>query len=170
MLSDEMREDVNHRTEDVPVVVVGAGPAGLTTAISLARLGIETMLVERRAELSSLPRATAISLRTMELIRSWGLEDAVRAGGVDVEWVGWSSPTLTTVAEGSPWPLGMPTREQAAVLSPTTPACVPQDHLEPVLLEHLRSLPGTRVHLHTEVVAVEPGPTVVLRDVPSGEE
>ena len=67
------------RNEDVPVVVVGAGPAGLAAAIALARLGVETMLVERRAELSSLPRATAISLRSMELIRSWGVEDAVRA-------------------------------------------------------------------------------------------
>ena len=70
------------------------------------------------------------------------------------------------------WPTGIPTREQAAVLSPTAPACVPQDHLEPVLLEHLRSLGGARVHLHTEVVGVEDlpeGVEVVLRDVPSGD-
>ena len=143
----------------MPVVVVGAGPAGLAAAISLARLGIETMLVERRAELSSLPRATAVSLRSMELMRSWGVEDAIRAGGVDVEWRGWQSQTLATVAAGSMWPVGLPTREQAAVLSPTAPACVPQDHLEPVLLERLRSLGATRVHLGTEVVGVATGPT-----------
>ena len=87
--------------------------------------------MERRAELSSLPRATVVSLRSMELIRSWGVEDAVLAGGVDVEWHGWQSHTLATVAEGSMWPTGIPTREQAALLSPTAPACVPQDHLEP---------------------------------------
>ena len=138
ILSDEMR--VTMHAEHVPVVVVGAGPAGLAAAIALARLGVETMLVERRAELSSLPRATAVSLRSMELIRSWGVEDAVRAGAVDVEWHGWLSGTLATVADGSMWPTGIPTREQAALLSPTAPACVPQDHLEPVLLEHLRSL------------------------------
>src|SRR3954467_14275007 len=90
-LSDEMRKTMN--SEDPPVVIVGAGPAGLTAAISLARLGVETMLVERRAELSSLPRATAVSLRSMELMRSWGLEDAVRAGGVDVEWLGGQAGT-----------------------------------------------------------------------------
>ena len=158
-------------TEEAPVVIAGAGPAGLAAAISLARLGVETMLVERRAELSSLPRATVVSLRSMELIRSWGVEDAVRAGGVDVEWRGWQSHTLATVAEGSMWPVGIPTREQAALLSPTAPECVPQDHLEPVLLEHLRSLGRTRVHLHTEVVGVEDRPEgveVVLRDVASG--
>jgi putative polyketide hydroxylase len=161
------------RTEEVQVVVVGAGPAGLAAAIALARLGVETMVVERRAELSSLPRATAISLRSMELIRSWGVEDAIRAEAVDVEWHGRLSDTLASVAVGSMWPTGLPTREQAALLSPTAPACVPQDHLEPVLLEHLRSLGAARVQLHTEVVQVSDGPEgveVVLRDGPSGEK
>jgi 2-polyprenyl-6-methoxyphenol hydroxylase-like FAD-dependent oxidoreductase len=49
---------------------------------------------------------------------------------------------------------------------------VPQDHLEPVLLEHLRTLGRTRMHLHTEVARVEQRPEgaeVVLRDVASGE-
>ena len=68
-------------SDEAPVVVVGAGPAGLAAAISLARLGVQTLLVERRADLSSLPRATAVSLRSMELMRSWGVEDAIRAGG-----------------------------------------------------------------------------------------
>jgi putative polyketide hydroxylase len=169
-MSDEMRKTM--QSDEAPVVVAGAGPAGLAAAISLARLGVETLLVERRADLSSLPRATAVSLRSMELMRSWGVEDAIRAGGVDVEWRGWQSQTLATVAAGSMWPVGMPTREQAAVLSPTAPACVPQDHLEPVLLEHLRSLGATRVHLHTEVAGVKhlpDGVEVVLRDVPTGD-
>jgi putative polyketide hydroxylase len=170
ILSDEMRATMH--TEELPVVIAGAGPAGLAAAISLARLGVETMLVERRAELSSMPRATAVSLRSMELIRSWGVEDAVRAGAVDVEWHGWQSDTLATVAEGAMWPTGIPTRDQAALVSPTAPACVPQDHLEPVLLDHLRSLGRTRVRLHTEVVGVEDlpeGVEVVLRDVVSGD-
>jgi putative polyketide hydroxylase len=170
IMSDEMRETIH--TDELPVVIAGAGPAGLAAAIALARLGVETMLVERRAELSSLPRSTVVSLRSMELIRSWGVEDAVLAGAVAVEWRGWQSDTLATVAEGSMWPVGIPTREQAALVSPTAAACVPQDHLEPVLLDHLRSLGRTRVHLHTEVVGVEDlpeGVAVALRDVASGD-
>jgi putative polyketide hydroxylase len=169
-MSDEMRDNVQN--EEVPVVIAGAGPAGLAAGMALARLGVETMLVERRAELSSLPRATVVSLRSMELIRSWGAEEAVLAGAVDVEWLGWQSETLATVAEGSMWPVGIPTREQAALLSPTAPACVPQDHLEPALLEHLRALGRTRVHLHTEVIGVEDlpdGVAVALRDAATGE-
>jgi putative polyketide hydroxylase len=58
-------------------------------------------------------------------------------------------------------PVGYPTREQSAILSPTGPACVPQDHLEPVLLAHLRSLPAAQVELGAEVVDVTDGPDAV---------
>ena len=152
---------------DVPVLVAGAGPAGLVTAITLARHGIEVLLVERRPDLSGLPRATVISTRSMELLRSWGLEEQVQAGGVEVEWRMWLCETLARASAGAPLPVGYPTREQAALVSPTAPACVPQDHLEPVLLEHLRSLPAARVQLGTEVTAVQHNPDGVeanLRD------
>jgi 2-polyprenyl-6-methoxyphenol hydroxylase-like FAD-dependent oxidoreductase len=62
------------------VLIVGAGPAGLVTGISLARYGVKTLLVEKRTAISTLSRATVISTRSMEIFRSWGLEDAVRAG------------------------------------------------------------------------------------------
>ncbi len=113
------------------------GPAGLTSAIALARQGVPTLLVERRRDLSKLPRATVVSTRSMEIFRSWGLEDRMHAGGVDVEWLLWMCETVAGAVAGSAHAVGYPTRDQSAVLSPTGPACVPQDHLEPVLLAHL---------------------------------
>ena len=150
----------------LPVLVAGAGPAGLVAAITLARHGIEVVLVERRWS-PSLPRATAVSTRAMELFRAWGLEPAIRTRAVDVEFLMWESESLATAAAGSARSAVMPTREQAEMLSPTGPACIAQDELEPVLLRHLRSLPTARVHLGTEVVAVDPrhdGVRVTLRD------
>jgi putative polyketide hydroxylase len=154
------------RPLEVPVLIVGAGPAGLTAAIVLARYGIECLLVERRRGPSPLPRATWVSTRSMELFRSWGLEDRVRAGGVEVEWLRWYCETLASADAGYASPTGFPTRDQSAAVSPTAPACVPQDHLEPVLMDHLRSL-GAGVELGTEVVSVEDRADrvrVVLRD------
>jgi len=156
---------------DVSVLIVGAGPAGLMAAVALARHGVECTLVERRRDISSLPRATAISTRSMELLRAWGLEDEIRAGGTDVEWLQWYCETLAQAPSGDGRPTGFPTRAQSAVISPVGPACVPQDHLEPVLLRHLRSLPATRVEFGTEVVGVESGSDgirAVLRDVAGG--
>ena len=107
----------------------------------------------------------------MEIFRSWGLEEGIRAGGPDVEWLLWACETLAGAAAGSGHAVGYPTREQAAVLSPTGPACVPQDHLEPVLLAHLRALPSAKVVLGTEVVDVLDGTDAVrvtLRDAVTG--
>jgi len=153
--------NVTERTQTVPVLIADDGSAGLTAAIALARRGAPSMIVERRPDLSGLPRATAISLRSMELLRGWGLEDEIRAGGIDVEWQGWACETLTTASAGSATGLGMPTREQSALISPTAPACVPQDHLEPVLLRHLRSFEAARPAMGAELLRVENDPNGV---------
>ena len=115
-------------------------PQGLTAAIALGRQGVDTLVVDRKRELSSLPRATVISTRSMELLRSWGLEQDILAGAIDVEWRMWSCESLALASAGSGVPVGMPTREQSAVVSPAAPECVPQDHTERVLLDHARSL------------------------------
>ena len=51
------------------MLVVGAGPAGLATAVSALRHGAQVLVVERRAGTSTIPRATGVSTRTMEIFR-----------------------------------------------------------------------------------------------------
>ena len=140
---------------EVDVLVVGAGPAGLAAAITLGRYGVDTLLVEQRVEPSFLPRATGLSTRTMELVRTWGLEHEVLAGGVEADVLLWECETLSQVAAGRPHEVGYPTRQQAAVVSPCAPGVVPQDWLERVLRRHIDSLPTVRLELGTRVVAVD---------------
>src|SRR5262249_54326639 len=131
------------------IVVVGAGPAGLVAAIPLARAGVPTRVLERRTEPSTHPRATVVSTWAMEQLRRWGLAERLRAAELKVEWLGLLCDTLAD--PGQTFPVGYPTRAQRAVLSPEGPACVPQDLLERVLVEHLRSLPAARLVTGTEV-------------------
>src|SRR4051794_41898737 len=69
----------NTHIEEIPVLVVGGGPAGLAAAVELARHEIPALLVERRANLSSHPRAPLLSLRAVGRMRAWGLEGAGRS-------------------------------------------------------------------------------------------
>jgi 2-polyprenyl-6-methoxyphenol hydroxylase-like FAD-dependent oxidoreductase len=147
----------------VDVLVVGAGPAGLAAAITLGRYGIRTHVVEARPGRTPVPRANLASTRTMELIRSWGLEDEVRAGGVEVDFLQWVGPSLARVDAGSTHEVGVPTRAQAAVISPTGPLAVAQDHLEPILERHLRSYPSVTYESGVRVVGFD-GSTVTLAD------
>ena len=63
----------------IPVLVVGGGPVGLSTALFLGRHGVRTILVEKRDGTSQLPRAPGLQARTMELFRAAGFHHDVRA-------------------------------------------------------------------------------------------
>ncbi|MGH3943986.1 MAG: FAD-dependent monooxygenase [Pseudonocardiaceae bacterium] len=123
------------------VLLAGAGPAGLATAVTALRHGARVLVVERRAGTSTVPRATGVSIRTMELFRLWGVAEAVRAGSVDCD------PTVAvtrTLAEEPQEivPLAYPPLRDTLAASPALPALCPQDHIEPVLVAEVRRLGG----------------------------
>jgi 2-polyprenyl-6-methoxyphenol hydroxylase-like FAD-dependent oxidoreductase len=74
--------------EHIPVLIVGGGPVGLACAAELAYHGIESLVLERRPEVSHLrPRAKTTSARTMEHFRRWGIAEQIRRrAGLPVEW------------------------------------------------------------------------------------
>jgi 2-polyprenyl-6-methoxyphenol hydroxylase-like FAD-dependent oxidoreductase len=134
----------------VDVLVVGAGPAGLATAISAARDGARVLLVERHPGTTRYPRAIGVDVRTMEIFRSWGLHRRIRQGEIPVRALTSTSPT---VREADPvgTPIGYPLDPRAALaVSPVLPSCCPQDHIEPILLAHARSL-GVDVRFSVEL-------------------
>jgi 2-polyprenyl-6-methoxyphenol hydroxylase-like FAD-dependent oxidoreductase len=162
--------DPANQPERIPVLIVGAGPAGLVTGIGLARHGVRSVLIERHPSTSIFPRATGVSTRSMEIFRGWGIDEAVRRGGWRV------IPRMAMVTrfdDRSPveMPLGFPDEAASAAVSPTTAAVSPQDHLEPVLLEHYRALGGD-ARFSTELVSFEQdadGVLATVGDLATGE-
>ena len=59
----------------LPVLIVGAGPTGLTAAIELSRLGVDVRIVDKAAEPSTTSRALGVQARTVELLRPRGVAD-----------------------------------------------------------------------------------------------
>jgi putative polyketide hydroxylase len=62
-----------------PVLIVGAGPVGLSAAIQLARWGVRSLIVERHPSTTDHPKARGFFTRTMEILRPWEVETSLRA-------------------------------------------------------------------------------------------
>ncbi len=67
---------------ETPVLIVGAGPVGLTLALDLAQRGIRSTLIERKDAPQFLPKMERCNARTMEIYRRMGLAQRIRAAGL----------------------------------------------------------------------------------------
>ena len=67
--------------EETQVVIVGAGPVGLTLAIDLGQRGVKCLLLERNATTAPYPKMDRSNARTMEIFRRIGCAEEVRAVG-----------------------------------------------------------------------------------------
>lgn len=69
------------------ILIVGAGPVGLTAAIELARGGIKPTIIEQRLEPSGLSRAVATQSDVIDLLEPCGAGAAIRAEAVSIDKV-----------------------------------------------------------------------------------
>jgi 2-polyprenyl-6-methoxyphenol hydroxylase-like FAD-dependent oxidoreductase len=64
------------------VLIVGAGPTGLTLAIDLGKRGVRCTLIEQKGKPAFLPKMERINARSMEIYRRLGLSQKIRAAGL----------------------------------------------------------------------------------------
>ncbi len=71
---------IEHRSRphDTDVIIVGAGPVGLSLALELGVRGVDCTVVERRDGSVPVPRMSGVSTRNMEYCRRWGVADEVK--------------------------------------------------------------------------------------------
>jgi putative polyketide hydroxylase len=158
---------------DVPVIIVGGGPVGLTASILLSQAGIRSLLVERHAGTAVHPKARAINGRTMEIFHQCGVEAAIRSAGLPAHHTGmiiWAKTLAGEEIERRvPWRAG----REAAAVSPVRNCFCAQDDLEPVLRTFAEQQGSGELRFSTEAVTLEQetdGVLVVLEDHGSGEK
>ncbi len=157
---------------DTEVLISGGGLVGLSAAMFLAHHGIPSLVVERLKEQSSLPRAAFFHMRTLEMFRQAGIEDAVREQSLRE-----FSPDGAVIAveslAGRQLEKFIPgLNEGVEALSPCRRLFVSQPGLEPILRRRAEA-GGARVHYGHELVDVsqhDRGVTATVRNVETGED
>jgi 2-polyprenyl-6-methoxyphenol hydroxylase-like FAD-dependent oxidoreductase len=165
---------------ETDVLIVGAGPVGLTLAIDLAWRGIDVTVVETRAPAAPPePKCNHVAARTMEIFRRLGLADKVRNAGLPADYphdiayrTTFTGQELTRIpipcrrdrftAKDGPdcnWP------------TPEPPHRINQIFLEPILFEHAAAQPRICIVNRTSVeqaVVKDTSARVTLRDLGTG--
>jgi 2-polyprenyl-6-methoxyphenol hydroxylase-like FAD-dependent oxidoreductase len=162
------------------VLIVGAGPVGLTLAIDLAWRGIDVTVVETRAAAAAPePKCNHVAARTMEIFRRLGLSEKVRNAGLPADYPhDISYRTTFTGQELTRIPI--PCRRDRFTAkhgpdcdwpTPEPPHRINQIFLEPILFAHAAAQPRIRIINRTsaeDVVVEENSARVTLRDLDTG--
>lgn len=144
------------------VLVVGAGPVGLTLAMDLQARGARVVVAETRrfAEPPSV-KCNHVAARTMERFRRLGVAAKLRAAGLPADYPN-DVVFRTSVCGTELTRIPIPGRAERYTSkegpdtwwpTPEPPHRINQLFLEPILLEHTAALPGVTLLNRTQVTA-----------------
>jgi 2-polyprenyl-6-methoxyphenol hydroxylase-like FAD-dependent oxidoreductase len=158
--------------DDPDVLIVGASLVGLSTALFLRLHGVSCLAVERHASTAIHPRAGHFQLRTVEILRAAGLEEAVRRRGEEQYHPNGGINNVESLA-GREIASYFPNLNAGVdEFSPTVRLFIDQDALEPILRARAEEL-GAELRYRVECTSLtqdDDGVTATLRDLDGGGE
>ena len=170
------------RTIEVPVLIAGGGPVGLTMAVELSHYGVGCLLVERNATTTRHPKMDLTNGRCMELFRRTGMADRIRAVGVphdsnyDIIWASDLKPGSHELHRfcypSNRIEYWRRRTQNDGTLTLEAPLRVSQILIEPVMKAMAEAAPGVEVRFGTRLESFtqdENGVVAIVVDEASGE-
>ncbi|HEY7325340.1 MAG TPA: FAD-dependent monooxygenase, partial [Streptosporangiaceae bacterium] len=151
---------------EVPVLIVGGSLVGLSAALFLRCHGVDVLAVERHAGTAIRARSGHLQLRTLELLRSVGLEEAVRRKGEEQYDPNGGINNVESLAGREIANYFPDLNTGVAEFSPTVRLFIDQDRLEPILRARAEEL-GAELWYGaecTELVQDADGVTAIVTD------
>jgi 2,4-dichlorophenol 6-monooxygenase len=170
------------REEEVPVLVVGGGGAGLTASMLLARLGVDHLLISSRPGTSDMPKAHVLNQRAMEVLEDCGVAHAIAERSTPAHqmaasayYAGFAGPDEaygTRLARLEAWGAGGENDNWRAASS-WRQLNLPQIRLEPILKAGAEQLSPGRIRFNHELLELDQddeGVRALVRDNGTGEQ
>ncbi|HSC02728.1 MAG TPA: FAD-dependent monooxygenase, partial [Solirubrobacteraceae bacterium] len=158
-------------TSDSPdVLIVGGSLVGLSTALFLRLHGVSCLAVERHTSTAIHPRAGHFQLRTIEIMRAAGLEEAVRHRGEEQYHPNGGINNVESLAGREIASYFANLNAGVEAYSPTVRLFIDQDALEPILRTRAEEL-GAELRYRVECASLSQdadGVTATLRDLENG--
>jgi 2-polyprenyl-6-methoxyphenol hydroxylase-like FAD-dependent oxidoreductase len=143
------------------VLIVGAGPTGLTAGVELARRGIKSVIIEKRSSASKLSKAIGINPKSLALLSESGITKKLLASGVKY--------TSMNFYKGSKHWINLDLTQAPVKFGYNIMLSLPQFETEAILADTYKNL-GGEINYASELIKINQSNSKVTITTKSGKE